>query len=119
MATVQTDDADGACLDSRCTPTLTFSSAHEVLMVLIETALCERTVYKNGTERNLHRGANVHARDVICKGPECNRNVTKARTLFADVVRARGDGSPPRGTSPTLNCQSGLSGMIPCCWLLG
>jgi len=82
MATVQTDDADGACLDSRCTPTLTFSSAHEVLMVLKETALCEHTVYKNGTERNLHRGANVHARDVICKGPECNRNVTKARTLL-------------------------------------
>ena len=65
--------APGACFTYNSPP------AHEVLMVLKDTQLCEHSSYFGGNEREFHRGANGHTRHVTCKDKDCNQTIIVAK----------------------------------------
>ena len=65
--------APGACFTYISPP------AHEVLMVLKDTQLCEHSSYFGGNEREFHRGANGHTRHVTCKDKDCNQTIIVAK----------------------------------------
>ena len=53
------------------------SRTSDCLMVLKDTKLCEHSQYLGGEEKQFHRNANGHVRQIVCK--ECDRGVIVAR----------------------------------------
>lgn len=62
------------------------ASAHDVLMVLKDTQLCAHSSYHGGDEKDYHRGANGHTRQVTCKNSECDKTVISARRRDASQL---------------------------------
>ena len=65
--------------DGIFTTPFSFSSVHEVLMVLKDTTLFEHSSFHGGNVRQFHRGANGHTRFVTCKEDSCDKTVIKAK----------------------------------------
>ena len=67
--------------DGSFTTPFSFSSVHEVLMVLKDTSLYEHGSFHGGDERHYHRGANGCSRFVTCKEDSCDKTVIRGSSF--------------------------------------